>query len=394
MTIRTNKNLNPAQLVSAPAAIRVLTLSAIALSLAACTTVFESDKVDYRGAKKAAALEVPPDLTALQRDNRYAVPDGKGVATASGFQQQQRGAVAAQGVTPVAGSMDTIGPVSTDAVSIQRNGDQRWLVVKQTPEQLWPQLRQFWENQGFAIETESATTGTMETNWVENRSKIPQDFIRNTLGKVFDRAYSTGERDKFRTRLERLPDGSTEIYVSHRGAEEVLSGSSKETTVWTTRPNDPGLESQFLGRLVAQLTGVKETKAAEGMVANAPVATQKATLVGSAVQLDEGFDRAWRRVGLALDRVGFTVEDRDRVQGVYFVRYVDPDAANKEGFFKKLFTFGSADEKAKEAQRYRVLVKGAQGASTSEVTVQANDGKADTGATGAKILKLLADELK
>lgn len=367
-----------------------LALTAIALSLAGCTTIFESDKVDYRGAKKAANLEVPPDLTALQRDNRYAVPDGKGVATASGFQQQmvQGGAVA-----PVGGSLQPIGPVSTDAVSVQRNGDQRWLVVKQTPEQLWPQLRQFWENQGFAIETESATTGTMETNWVENRSKIPQDFIRRSIGRVFDSAYSTGERDKFRTRLERLPDGSTEIWISHRGAEEVLQGAQKETTIWTVRPNDPGLEAQFLGRLVAQLTGVKETKQAETMVASAPVAPQQATLTGNAIALNEGFDRAWRRVGLALDRVGFTVEDRDRVQGVYFVRYVDPDAANKEGFFKKLFTFGS-DDKAKEAQRYRVIVKAEQGASTSQVSVQTNDGKSETGETGAKILKLLTDELK
>ncbi|KFI06900.1 lipoprotein [Massilia sp. BSC265] len=366
-------------------------MTAIALSLAGCTTIFESDKVDYRGAKKAAALEVPPDLTALQRDNRYAVPDGKGVATASGFQQQ----MGAQGaMAPVAGSMQPIGPVSTDAVSVQRNGDQRWLVVKQTPEQLWPQLRQFWENQGFAIETESATTGTMETNWVENRSKIPQDFIRRSIGKVFDSAYSTGERDKFRTRLERLPDGSTEIWISHRGAEEVLQGAQKETTIWTVRPNDPGLEAQFLGRLVAQLTGVKETKQAETMVASAPVAPQQATLAGNAIQLNEGYDRAWRRVGLALDRVGFTVEDRDRVQGMYFVRYVDPDAVNKEGFLKKLFTFGSAEDKAKEAQRYRVIVKAEQGASTSQVTVQTNDGKSETGETGAKILKLLTDELK
>ena len=381
MTNRTTKTTGAA---------RALTLTAIALSLAGCTTIFESDKVDYRGAKKAANLEVPPDLTALQRDNRYAVPDGKGVATASGFQQQ----MGAQGaMAPVGGSLQPIGPISTDAVSVQRNGDQRWLVVKQTPEQLWPQLRQFWENQGFAIETESHTTGTMETNWVENRSKIPQDFIRRSLGRVFDSAYSTGERDKFRTRLERLPDGSTEVWISHRGAEEVLQGAQKETTVWTVRPNDPGLEAQFLGRLVAQLTGAKETKPAETMVANAPVAPQQATLAGSVIELNEGYDRAWRRVGLALDRVGFTVEDRDRVQGVYFVRYVDPDAASKDGFFKKLFTFGG-DDKAKEAQRYRVIVKAGQGASTSQVSVQTNDGKSETGETGAKILKLLTDELK
>jgi outer membrane protein assembly factor BamC len=386
MTIRKKSTL-----ASAPAAARVLTLTALALSLAACTTVFESDKVDYRGAKKAAPLDVPPDLTQLQKDNRYTVPDGRGVATASGF-QQARGAQAVAGPAAASG---TIGPVSTDAVRIERAGDQRWLVVKQSPEQLWPQLKQFWLDSGFTVEEESATTGTMETNWVENRSKIPQDFIRRALGRVFDSAYSTGERDKFRTRLERLPDGSTEIYISHRGAEEVLTGPQNESTKWTTRGSDPGLEAQFLGRLVARLTGAedpKDVKAAQETVANATPAPQQAKLAGDKVQVDETFDRAWRRVGLALDRVGFTVEDRDRVQGVYFVRYVDPEAANKEGFFKRLFT--SSDEKAKEAQRYRVLVKPAAEGNVSEVSVQSSDGKPETSATGAKILGLLHNELK
>jgi len=391
MTNRKNKTLVSAPV---PAVARALTLGAMALSLAACTTVFQSDKVDYKGAKKAAPLDVPPDLTQLQRDNRYAIPDGRGVATASGFQQSQaaNGAGAAPGAAVGAGQ--AIGPVPTEAVRVERAGDQRWLVVKQTPEQLWPQLRQFWEDQGFALATESATTGTMETEWVENRSKIPQDFLRNAIGKVFDRAYSTGERDKFRTRLERLPDGSTEIWVSHRGAEEVLTGSQNETAVWTTRANDPGLESQFLGRMVAMLTGAKDVPAAQTMVANAPLAPQHAKLVGDKVEVDEGFDRAWRRVGLALDRVGFTVEDRDRVQGVYFVRYVDPEAGEKAGFFKRLFTFGKSEDEAKEAQRYRVLVKAAQGANVSDVTVQTNDGKADTSPTAVKILQLLNDELK
>jgi len=391
MTNRKNKTLVSAP---APAVARVLTLGAMALSLAACTTVFESNKVDYKGAKKAAPLDVPPDLTALQRDNRYAIPDGRGVATASGFQQGQAAAAGVGGQVAGPVSSQAIGPISSDAVRVERNGDQRWLVVKQTPEQLWPQLRTFWEEQGFAIETESATTGTMETTWVENRSKIPQDFLRNVIGRVFDKAYSTGERDKFRTRLERLPDGSTEIWVSHRGAEEVQVGSTNtESFTWRMRPNDPGLESQFLGRIVAMLTGTKDVPAAQATVANAPVAPLHAKLVGDKVELDEGYDRAWRRVGLALDRVGFTVEDRDRVQGIYFVRYVDPEAANKEGFFKRLFTFGKEDD-AKEAQRYRVLVKAEQGANVSQVTVQTNDGKADTSATAGKILQLLNDELK
>jgi len=366
-------------------AARTLALTAIAFSLAACTTVFESDKVDYKASKKAAPLDVPPDLTQLQKDNRYAVPEGRGVATASGF-QQQRGAAPAV----AAASGEQIGQVPSDTIRIERNGNQRWLVVKETPEQLWPQLLEFWHNSGFTVETESAQTGIMETNWAENRAKIPQDFIRSAIGKVFDSAYSTGERDKFRTRLERRPDGSTEIYISHRGAEEVLTGPQKETAIWTARPNDPELEAEFLGRLMAQLTGTK-VKEATAFVANAPLEAQHAKLEGNKVVVDEGFDRAWRRVGLALDRVGFTVEDRDRVQGIYFVRYVDPDSVKEQGFFSKLF---GSDDKNKEAQKYRVIVSTVQGAPASDVTVQTNDGKPDTSPTGAKILKLLADELK
>jgi outer membrane protein assembly factor BamC len=382
-------------LASTPAA-RGLALTAIAFSLAGCgmiNSVIQSDKVDYRSAQKAPALDVPPDLTQLQKDNRYAVPEGRGVATASGYQQQR----VAGAVAPVAASGgEAVGPVSTEAVRIERAGNQRWLVVKQTPEQLWPQLKEFWRDSGFALASESVKTGVMETEWAENRSKIPQDFIRNTIGKVFDRAYSTGERDKYRTRLERRPDGSTEIYISHRGAEEVLTGAQKETTTWTTRPNDPGLEAQFLGSLTARLNGtpeVKDVKLAQASVVNTAVAPQHAKLLNGKVEVDEGFDRAWRRVGLALDRVGFTVEDRDRVQGVYFVRFVDPDAGAQEGFLKRLFSFGDS-EKSKEAQRYRVLVQGAPDATVSQVSVLSNDGKPETSATGAKILKLLNDELK
>jgi outer membrane protein assembly factor BamC len=382
-----------------PAATRGFVLSALVVSLSGCgmiSSVMQSDKLDYRSAKKAAPLDVPPDLTQLQKDNRYAVPDGRGVATASG-QQQAAGAAPAVAVA----SGDAIGVPGNAAVKVERNGNQRWLVVKQTPEQLWPQLKQFWHDSGFTIETESAATGVMETNWAENRSKIPQDIIRSTIGKVFDAAYSTGERDKYRTRLERGADGSTEIYISHRGAEEVLTGPQKEIIQWTVRPNDPGLEAQFLAKLVARLTGATDVKTAAPMVANAPAQQVHAKLITAAagasasyVEVDEGFDRAWRRVGLALDRVGFTVEDRDRVNGVYFVRYVDPDATGSTGFLKKLFTFGAASDKEKEAQRFRISVKADATGNASQVTVLTNDGKAEATTAGAKILKLLGDELK
>ena len=374
-------------------------LTALALiGLAGCTSVgnlLEGDKVNYKSAGKAPTLEVPPDLTQLQRDNRYTIPEAnRGTATASGFNLEQ-GTRPANSTQPA-----VIAPNAAPDMKIERAGSQRWLVVKQSPEQLWPQIKDFWQESGFLINVDTPEAGVMETDWAENRAKIPQDFIRNSLGKVLDSLYSTGERDKFRTRLERAPDGSTEIYLSHRGAQEVLVGLQKDGTVWTPRPSDPELEAEFLARMMARLG--TDTARAKAVVASsaAPVAVRaKLTKVGgsSMLDVDEGFDRAWRRVGLALDRVGFTVEDRDRVQGVYFVRYVDQgkEAGSKDGdkgFFARIFS-GSSDEKSKAAQRYRVVVKAA-GTTSSQVSVQNGDGKPDTSATGDKILSLLSDQLK
>jgi len=384
------KKLNPVHTLHAT---RGLIVGVVMLSLTGCGmigSVVGNDKVDYKSAKKASTLDVPPDLTQLQKDNRYALPGtSAGIATASSYNAQRAGA-------PVAGASAAVLPSANAGIRVERSGNQRWLVVQQTPEALWPQLKAFWDASGFTLALDMQSAGIMETEWNENRGKIPQDFVRNTLGKVFDSIYSTGERDKFRTRLERLPDGSTEIYISHRGAEEVVTGSQKESTVWTARANDPGLEAQFLARLMTRLGGNEDAES-KTAVASAVVQPLHAKLVGSAgaryLEVDEGFDRAWRRVGLALDRVGFTVEDRDRVQGMYFVRYVDPDAVKAEGMFKKLFNWGSSSDKDKQAQRYRIAVKAGAG-STSQVTVLNNEGKLDTTATSGKILGLLNDQLK
>jgi outer membrane protein assembly factor BamC len=246
---------------------------------------------------------------------------------------------------------------------------------------------------------ETPEAGVMETDWAENRAKIPQDFIRNAIGKVFDSIYSTGERDKFRTRLERTPDGGTEIYISHRGAAEVVTGQMKEKTVWTSRPSDPELEAEFLGRLMARLGNDDKPTTAKVAVESAKPAQERAKLVkdasGSFLVVDEGFDRAWRRVGLALDRVGFTVEDRDRNRGLYFVRYIDQvaDAEVKKsepGFFARLFS-SKVDKKG--AQRYRVLVKSSS-ESKAQVSVLDEQGDVSKSANAERIITLLNDQLK
>ncbi|WP_338765538.1 outer membrane protein assembly factor BamC [Massilia sp. METH4] len=378
-----------------------LALGVLMLSLTGCgmvESVVGKTTVDYKSAKKASTLDVPPDLTQLQKDNRYALPDsGSGIATASGYAAQRAnmagGGTAAAPAAAAGGN--EVAATGNDKVRVVRAGNQRWLVVKQSPDTLWPQLKSFWEDNGFTLALDDATAGVMETEWNENRAKIPQDIIRRTIGKVFDSAYSTGERDKYRTRVERNADGTTEIFISHRGAEEIAQGPEKEIVTWTPRPSDPNLEAIFMARLLTKLGGTEEA-AARTAVDNAIVQPLHAFLKGEGanryVETDEGFDRSWRRVGLALDRAGFTVEDRDRVQGIYYVRYV-ADQVEKPGFFKRLFSWGSSDAD-KEAQRYRILVKAAATGNTSQVTVQNNKGEPDASPTAEKILTLLQDELK
>jgi outer membrane protein assembly factor BamC len=240
------------------------------------------------------------------------------------------------------------------------------------------------------LTVDQPSLGIMETDWAENRAKIPQDFIRNIIGKVLDSVYSTAERDKFRTRMERTASGGTEIYISHRGMEEVYNSATKDTTVWQPRPADPGIEDEFLRRLMVKLgTPADQAKA---LVASAPAkpTSRVTTIAGApALEVDDGFDRAWRRVGLALDRTGFTVEDRDRSAGTYFVRYVEPNADRRNGgLLAKLF---SKDE-ASNPVKYRIALK-SQGEKTT-VSVLDSKGTPDTSPVAQKIVSLLADDLK
>lgn len=353
-----------------------LTLLTCALALTACS-VLESDKIDYKSAGKAPSLDVPPDLTQLSRDNRYAIPGA--AVSASSFMVGQ----ATQSAPTAATSMGD--------VRVERAGNQRWLVVNRPADQLWAPVHDFWQENGFLLTLDQANLGIMETDWAENRAKIPQDFIRNALGKVLDGLYSTGERDKFRTRLERNAAGGTEIYISHRGMIEVYNSEQKQQTVWQPRPADPELEAEFLRRLMVKLGVSQEQSRALVAAGSVKTISRVATANGQpVVQIDEGFDRAWRRVGLSLDRTGFTVEDRDRSQGTYFVRYVAPNADKAEpGFFAKLF---SSTPKTGGPLKYRIAVR-SQGDATTVSVLDAN-GAPETSENALRIVKVLADDLK
>jgi outer membrane protein assembly factor BamC len=356
-------------------------LVAVAL-LAGCETLTASlgKKIDYKSAGTAPTLEVPPDLSTPTYDDRYQV------STASG-----------QAAAKAAGKPSEVLPASSDA-RLVRAGSERYLVVKTTEDVAWKTVRTFWEKNGFVIASEQPTLGIMETDWAENRAAVPQDFMQKFFSKYASFVNDTYKRDKFRTRIERGTEpGTVEIFISHHGAAQQATKTNKGTPEdfqWQVTPADLNLEAEFLGRMMIAF-GTPEQRAADSIAA-VNAAPDRAVIErskdgASQLVVDDAFDRAWRRVGLALDRTGFTVVDRDRSKGLYFVRYSNPDldAKKEKGWLDKLAFWKSDDVKP---EQYRVVVT--QADPKSVVTVQDPAGAPDKSVNSDKILALLKDQLK
>ncbi|MBI1394809.1 MAG: outer membrane protein assembly factor BamC [Betaproteobacteria bacterium] len=370
---------------------RLLAVSACCFltALGGCSGLFEGKKIDYKSANKLPPLEVPPDLAAPGGDSRYKVPDAvpKDETTYSEYSQRHNAPAAEP-------ARDDVLPAS-DKVRMERAGLQRWLVVKAPPDQVWFLVKDFWQENGFIIKKEDPEAGYMETDWSENRARIPVGGLTGFLNKALDSVSSLPERDMFRTRLERGTEpGTTEVYISHRGMAEVYVKERDNNTKWQVRPSDPELEAKMLTRL-AQRLGVPAPEA-KTLVKEADTAPVRASLVksdkGSVVEMKDSFDRAWRRVGLALDRIGFMVEDRNRADGVYFVQYQDPEAEPPKRTGLARLAFWRSDEK-KGPEHYRIKVSGEDG-SGSRVSVLDHTGKPDDGDTSRRILAMLVEQLR
>ena len=383
----------------------LLVLPAVLVLASGCSIldIFKSSDYKTTQARANRPLEVPPELTAPTMDDRYSIPDPRAQTTYSAYSQRP----ATTGTPAAAAATTTVLP-RFDNVKFERFGDQRWLVVKGEPEKVWPVVREFWIDSGYRLLRESPEVGLMETDWYEDRSKIPQDIVRRTVGRVLEGLWSFPRRDKFRTRLEKgVEPGTTEIFVSNRNVEEVMASTTSDRTMWQAQPADRDLEAEMLSRIMVKLGGgdTKVTTASaplpgrRGVTPPAPGANEprNAVLDSAGLTVNDSFDRAWRRVGLALDRVGFTVEDRDRSKGLFFVRYIDPEAdrANTkadESWTEKL-KFWKSTPKVSNQPQYRIHVADA-GASMSQVQVQDAKGSPEASSTGKKILSLLYDQLK
>ena len=350
----------------------------------------------YKSSKGAPPLEIPPDLSRSTINDTLVVPE-TGSMTFSEYSDPNSGAnrVALQsaGVLP-----------KLSNATIERHGDKRWLVVQATPAQVWPLLHDYWLEQGFVIALEDPAIGILETDWAEKREKFKAGFIENLFGKFSTALYGVATRDKFRTRLERgIEPGTTEIYISHRGVEEVFEKavrlSDEDSRVWQSRLPDPELEVEMLNKMLVYF-GFEESQAQQ-IVARTQSRPSRAEVIRegnivAALALKDTFSRAWRRTGLALDRVGFTVEDRDRSRGLYFVRYIDPEreanAKQKDGVLDKLKFWSSDDDGPSDADEY--LISLVATADITQVLVLNKRGERERSDTAARILSLLHEQLK
>ncbi|MES9943576.1 MAG: outer membrane protein assembly factor BamC [Candidatus Thiodiazotropha sp.] len=375
----------------------LLLITYISLTLVGCSSgggYFSDSERVYRSQKETVDdLEIPPDLTRSSIQDAMAIP-GAGSASYEEY-ANKRGS----DNRPALPETDKVLP-EFDNIRVERDGDQRWLVINAQPQAVWSKIIEFWRSNGLLLVEQDPTIGIMRTDWLESRADIKQgvitEFFRKTLGSI----YSSATRDQFRVRLEKgLEYGTTELYLTHRGMEEKLKedvSGNADTTYWTPRPNDPGIEAAMLRSIMVYL-GVASEKA-EVALAKDETRQQRSQLIKtgerSELWINEGFARAWRLTGVALDRVGFAVEDRDRSSGIYFVRYSELSGASQEekGFFSR-FAFWRDDEDSidKESQYQVKLLELDQG---TQVLIKNQDGsEAEINAAG-RILTMIHEQIR
>jgi outer membrane protein assembly factor BamC len=354
-------------------------------------------KVEYQKSVEIGNdLELPPDLTSTNTGSELYIPGATGsagVATYSEFLGEK------QLVNRTTTMNSNVLP-KVDNIALKREGNDRWLVIQSSPQIVWPNVVSFWQENGILLLEQDPTVGVMKTGWLENRADIDSDFITRNIRKVFDGIYSAATRDQYRVRLEEGDQpGTTEVYLTHFGMEEKIqtnTANEGERSIWVPRGTDPGLEAEMLRRLMVHM-GVKEKRAETLVASKSNEKAKRSELIRNAretkLQIDETFARAWRLVGLSLDRVGFAVEDRDRSNGIYYVRYNDPMAGveTDEGWLSKLKFWGDSGDR-KLDDRYQIQVSAND--AVSEVMVLNDQGQVLMSDTAGRILTLINEQIQ
>ena len=378
--------------------IRILAVALVTLALGACTTwnegnILPDKQVEYKKSRQAEnALEVPPDLSRDNIAQGGVVFSGSSpaVTTYSEYEAARRG-------TSVSGRSSRSVLPQNPGIEVRRDGDKRWLVIQAPAEAVWDTVLDFWQENGILLVEQDPSAGVMRTAWVENRADIKTDMITNFLRKAVDGLYAAGTRDQYRVRLERA-SGKTDLYLTHTGMrEDLVAGVSNvetDNTVWVPSGSDPELEAAMLQKLMAYM-GASEERARQELGSTAGTTSKRMSTLytGSSpyMEIHTDYARSWRLVGIALNRVGFTVEDRNRSGGDYYVRYNDPsDDADDKGWLSNLAFWSSSDEGGKS----EVFVVNVSGDDPATVRIRNQSGNPAPAQTASRILTLLHEQLR
>jgi outer membrane protein assembly factor BamC len=315
---------------------QLLVMLPMMLSLSSCSVVddlvdVKKSNLNYKSNDSVKALDFPPDLTAPEFDNAFVLPSN-GTVSASAVVNQS-------GVYSTKDQKITVLPKSSTVRSGQL-GVVRWLDVNGPAEKIWPLLRDFWRSIGIPLKKDEPQIGIMETEWAESQAGLPAGWLRGKLGAIFQSTYDAGSRDRYRIRVEKSTAKTTRIYLTHKGAEEVVD---KAGSGWQLRPANHEKEAELLNRLKAFLQGdVAAATGKKSPASNMQTTSSSVNLVEqegqTILQVYDTYNRTWALTGIMMGRMGLIVETQNQSEGIYKVKYQgNEEDTEKKGFFKRFF---------------------------------------------------------
>lgn len=356
------------------------------LSACSSTTVVDDDYKGVYNTKKSTkhALEVPPDLVAPDSSNALNIPSLSG-----------SGANFSEYSNLGAGSGNNVLPKSAAGTRFVREGRSFWLEIESKPDEIWRQARSFFMDLGFSFVRENPVNGLIETNWLENRLDVPTGWFSSLLGGLF----STGLMDKYRIRIEHGDkDNVSLLFITHQGLKEVSYGNWSETDYsikWQPRESDPELEAEMLQRfLVFRGVAKAQAKQLTSQKKNIEIAklVKDKSGLNNIIEVNEIFPRTWRRISIALDRMGLVIEDRNRSKGIYYIKttedFIKGDSEDKS-WLESIFT--SKNEQLK-IEPFQLSVDDVE--NKTIIGILNGSGEKDNSKTGYFILKKLQAQLR
>lgn len=318
-------------------------------SLPALDQVVPDNTQKYRKAETMPPLDVPPDLS-TSRINDDIAGKSNSSATYSEFEEAANNPLATKyNITP------------ETKPTLSGEGDKRHLIVQGDREQTWQRLLDFWSEKGVEVSRKDIRIGLMDTATVD------------------------GEDYAYRVRMERGDSSKQQhIYVGAAGFD---TNATKDEAMLRQLADYLGvLQQEQQAKVEAQKQSQPQQQTVNVMLID-DIGGQQALMV------EQDFSDVWGRVGRVLDSKGFSVEDRDRSRGHYYVHYIDPfNEAEKEegGLLSSLAFWRDDDEKSPGEYYYIKLISDAE---KTKIIILDSEEVRTSSPTAKRLLGLMQEQL-